>query len=144
MYDIIIDAIKKYIEKECPLVSGKKIKVNNLGENPTVSLTIDQLPCIPIIKRYVDGSTQRQFQFVFASREEYDSQEWKQIEAAQFYENLQEWFEEQSANKTLPVLENGLFALRLEVLSSGYLISSDAKTARYQIQCRLIYYKERK
>ncbi len=122
-------------------MKGKKIKVNNLGETP-LSLTIDQVPANPVIKKYVDGGSQRQVLFVFASREEYDAQTWKQIEAVNFYENLQEWFEEQNHRKNLPVLDNGLHALRFEVTSSGYLFSSDKKTARYQIQGKLIYYKE--
>ena len=138
---MIIDAIKKYVEKECPLVSGKKIKVNNLGENP-MSFSIDQVPATPVIKQYVDGSSQRQAMFVFASREEYDAETWKQVEAANFFEQLQEWFEEQSKAKNLPVLDTGKKSLRIETLSSGYLMSNDRKTARYQIQCRLIYYKE--
>ena len=138
---MIIDAIKKYIEKECPLVSGKKIKVNNLGEN-TVSFSIYQVPSTPIIKKYVDGGTMRQAAFVFASREEYDAEVWKQIAAANFYEELQEWFEEQSKTKNLPMLDAGKKSLRIETQTSGYLMSSDRKTARYQIQCRLIYYKE--
>lgn len=137
---MIIDEIKKFIAT-CPLVKGKKIKVNNLDETP-LSMTIDQVPGNPVIKKYVDGGSQRQTNFVLASREEYDAQTWKQIEVANFYENLQEWFEEQNHNKNLPELGNSLRALRIEVTSSGYLYSSDTKTARYQIQCRLIYYKE--
>lgn len=125
------------------MVKGKKIKVNNLDETP-LSMTIDQVPANPVIKKYVDGGSQRQTIFVLASREEYDAQTWKQIEAANFYENLQEWFEEQNYNKNLPTLDNGFHALRIEVTSSGYLFSSDKKTARYQIQCKLIYYKERR
>ncbi len=107
-----------------------------------MSLTIDQIPGAPVMKKYVDGGSLRQFQFVFASREEYDSQAWKQIEAANFYENLQDWFEEQNKLEKLPVLEKGLSPVRIETLTSGYVMSTDSKTARYQIQCRLIYYKE--
>lgn len=56
---MIIDAVKEYIQKECPYVSGKKIKVNNLGEKP-VSMSIEQVPGSPVIKKYVDGGSQRQ------------------------------------------------------------------------------------
>ena len=31
---MILDVLKQFIEEECPLVSGKKIKVNYLGEKP--------------------------------------------------------------------------------------------------------------
>lgn len=140
---MIIDVVKKYIEKECPLVSGKKIKVNNLGAN-AMSMTIEQVPGNPLIKRYVDGGSQRQALFVLASREDYSEQDWAQIAVADFYEKLQDWFETQNEKNALPGLGNGLKALRFEVLSGAYLMSSDMTTARYQIQCRLIYYKERR
>lgn len=140
---MIIDAVKKYIEKECPLVSGKKIKVNNLGEK-ALSMTIEQVPGSPLIKRYVDGGEMRQMLFVLASREEYDQQDWKQIAVADFYEQLQEWFETQNNKKAFPNLDKGFTPLRFEVTSGGYLMSSDKTTARYQIQCRLVYYKERR
>ena len=140
---MIIDAVKEYIQKECPYVSGKKIKVNNLGEKP-VSMSIEQVPGSPVIKKYVDGGSQRQMIFVLAAREEYTEPDWKQIEVAQFYEKLQNWFEEQNAKKTFPDIGDGLKPLRFEVSSSAYLMSSDYTTARYQIQCKLIYYKERR
>ena len=81
---------------------------------------------------------------MLASREEYTETDWKQIEVAQFYEKLQNWFEEQNTKKTFPDIGNGLKPLRFEVSSSAYLMSSDYTTARYQIQCKLIYYKERR
>lgn len=140
---MIIDAVKKYIEQECPLVKGKKIKVNNLGEKP-LSMTIEQVPGNPLIKRYADGGSQRQMQFVLASREEYSQQDWKQIAVADFYEKLQDWFEAQNETNALPDLGEGFSPIRFEVTSGCYILSSDRTTARYQIQCRLIYYKERR
>ena len=65
---MIIDAIKTFIENNCPLVSGKKINVNYLGEKPQ-RYTIESVPSTPIIKKYSDGGTQRQYLWVFSSRE---------------------------------------------------------------------------
>lgn len=107
-------------------------------------MTIEQVPGNPLIKRYVDGGEMRQMLFVLASREEYSQQDWKQIAVADFYEKLQDWFEAQNNTKAFPLIGEGLSALRFEATSGGYLMSSDMKTARYQIQCRLVYYKERR
>lgn len=137
---MIIDEIKKFIEK-CPYVTGKRIKVNNLGEKP-VSMSIEQVPASPVIKKYTDGGTMRQMQFVLASREEYDEETWKQLKVSEFYENLQDWFEEQNQKKQLPDLGEGKTALGIEVLSGVYLMSSTERQARYQIQCRLVYLRE--
>ena len=59
----------------------------------------------------------------------------------EFYEKLEDWIEKQSLNDNLPQLPDGHTALSVEVLSSGYVMDNDTKTARYQIQCRLKYIK---
>ena len=136
---MIIDAIKTFIENNCPLVSGKKINVNYLGEKPQ-RYTIESVPSTPIIKKYSDGGTQRQYLWVFSSRENYDAEARENLNIARFYEEFSSWIEEQNKNKNLPLLD-GATPLRLEVLTSGYLFRANTDTARYQIQCRLIYYK---
>ncbi|MBQ4086998.1 MAG: hypothetical protein IJC78_01980 [Clostridia bacterium] len=139
---IIIDEIRKFIAEECPLIKGKRtLKLNCLEENAP-AMTIEQVPGNPIIKRYTDGGSQRQAIFVIASREEYDVQLWKQVQAANFYENLQAWMEKVSRAKQLPKLGDGLTAQRMEVTSCGYMFSNNEHTARYQVQCKVIYYKE--
>ncbi len=139
---IIIENIRKFIAENCPYIKGKKtLKLNCLeGESP--AMTIEQVPAEPIIKKYTDGGSMRQAVFVIASREEYDTQLWKQVEAADFYEKLSEWFEDISLQKLLPSLGDGFTALRFETLTTGYLFSVSPDMARYQIQCRLIYMKE--
>ena len=52
-----------------------------------------------------------------------------------------EWIAEQDLNGKLPKLPEGLTPLSVKVLSSGYAIDNDTKTARYQIQCQLKYTK---
>lgn len=140
---MIIDSLKEFIEKNCPLIEGKKIKANYLGEKP-VSYTIEVVPCIPDIKKYSDGGALRQYIFTFGSREFYDAEEIKNMQTAAMYEQLAEWFEETNRKKVLPKLDEGLKALRFEILSSGYLYSTNGRTAQYRLQCRLIYSKERK
>ena len=139
---IIIDEIRKFIKEECPLIKGKRSLKLNCLEEKAPAMTIEQVPCNPIIKKYTDGGSQRQVVFVLASREEYDVELWKQVEAANFFEQLQDWFESASNEKHLPQLANGLTAQRIEVTSCAYKLTNSQTTARYQIQCKLIYYKE--
>ena len=70
----------------------------------------------------------------------YDAEARENLNIARFYEEFSSWIEEQNKNKNLPLLD-GATPLRLEVLTSGYLFRANTDTARYQIQCRLIYYK---
>lgn len=139
---IIIDNIRKFIAENCPYIKGKKTLKLNCLEGEAPAMTIEQVPAEPIIKKYTDGGSMRQAVFVIASREEYDTQLWKQVESVDFYEKLSDWFEEISFKKQMPDLGDGFAALRFETLTTGYLFSVSPDMARYQIQCRLIYTKE--
>ena len=140
---MIIDSLKEFIQKNCPIIEGRKIKANYLGEKPA-SYSIEVVPCVPDIKKYADGGALRQYIFTFGSREYYDEEEIKNLNIAAMYEKIAEWFEEANKSKQLPELGEGLTALRFEILSSGYLYSNNGRTAQYRLQCRLIYNKERK
>ncbi len=138
---MILDTLRKFIETECPLVSGKKIKVNYLGEKPQ-SYTIDAVPANPVVRKYPDGGSLKQYLFVFASREFYDAQVWSNLDVMAFYEAFSNWIDRVNQTGNLPRLSGGLTALRLEVVSGGYLFSSESGDARYQIQCKLLYEQE--
>lgn len=138
---MIIDNIREFI-KECPLLENDKINVNYLGGD-TVSYTIEQVPTNPLIKRYSDGGKQKQVLFIFASRENYDEDVLENMDVAKFYEEFAEWIEEQNESGNLPVLDGGMISQAMETLTSGYLINSEDRTARFQIQLRLVYYKPR-
>ncbi len=135
----IIDGLKEFF-KECPLLGDGVINVNYLGSKKA-DYSIESVPAEPVLRRYVDGATLRQYVFVFASREYYDDDREENIRAAGFYEQLQSWLEERNRTGRLPEISDGT-ALRLETLSGGYVLSDRAGTARYQMQCRLIYKKE--
>ena len=123
-------------------MDGYTINVNYLGEKKR-KYTLEQEPHAPIIKRYADGGSLRQFVFAFASRELFGEKEIENLEVSRFYEEFAEWLESTSEKKILPKLDPGKTALRLEVLTGGYLLSNTNTSARYEIQCRLIYRQER-
>lgn len=135
----IIDGVRAYL-KACPLLKGGKINVNYLGEKPT-RYSIDNVPADPIVKKYASGDTMRQFLFVFASRECYDADELANMDTTKFYEEFGAWLEAQDKKGNYPELPEGLRPARVEVLTTGYLFDNSERTARFQIQCRLIYYK---
>ena len=62
----IIRAVYDYF-KSCPLLDGEgRVRVNFLGDRP-VEYVIEEIPAEPIVKRYVDGSSIRQFRFLSAA-----------------------------------------------------------------------------
>lgn len=138
--DSIIDALEKYFIG-CELLKDGALRVDYLGEKP-VEYTIEVLPCNPVVKRYLGGSTVRQYLFAFGSREFYSQERLQNIQNSAFYERLADWVETKSMSGVLPELPDGMEAQQLEVVSSGYLFDGSMTNARYQIQLRLLYFKE--
>lgn len=136
----MIDEIREYIGK-CPLFKENRINVNYLGDKPA-TYSIDSVPAAPIIKQYSDGGQLCQQLFVFASRELYSRAASGNIAVTKFYEDFADWISRNNQNGVLPKLSEGLTAQSIEVITGQYLYDFGETDARYQIQCRLIYYKE--
>ena len=138
---MIIDKIREYF-LQCPLLDEPaRLNVDYLGVEP-VEYTIDSQPTTPVLKRYTDGGALKQYTFVFGSREYYGADVLQNIENSGFFEKFAEWVEEQSEKGNLPELGDNKKAISMEVLTSGYLFGASEDSARYQIQCRLIYYED--
>ncbi len=135
----IIDSLKDFFA-QCPLLEGAWLNVNYLGKN-SGDYSLEGLPTSPAIKKYVDGGELRQYAFVFASREYYDEDRLRNTETAEFYERLCAWIEKKNSARELPALEDGLTAQRLEVTDTGFVAAAAMGSARFQLQCRLIYRK---
>ncbi|GBU06587.1 hypothetical protein EDD74_1225 [Faecalimonas umbilicata] len=136
----VIQAVTDYFMK-CPLLKDGVFRVDALGTNG-IEYVIETGSFDPIIQTYIDGSSIRQYQFSFGSREYYDMDRIQNIQNSTFYEQFAEWIEEQNRNGNLPKLPEGMHANELEVLSPGYIFDITTKYARYQLPLRLIYFKE--
>ena len=137
-----IENLKKYIAG-CPLLKRGKINVNYIGDKP-VSYAIIPIPAEPIVKRYVDGGTLRQFLFSFSSVEAYDENTLENMKVAQFFQDFAAWIEEQDDKGNYPDVGDAKEkATRIEVLNSGYLYNEENTVAQFQIELKLTYRKER-
>lgn len=140
---MIIDSIRKFI-RSCPHLQefegAIKVNVDYLGDESTV-YSIDEVPCDPIIKKYVNGDSIRQYEFIFASRESYGPDVLNNISNSGFYEDFANWIEEQNIISNLPKLENKE-CRTIECLTNGYAFQTDVDKARYQIQMRITYYQK--
>lgn len=136
---MIINSVRNYM-MECPHLDEfhKGININYLGDKVT-SYTIEEVPANPVVKRYVNGDTIRQALFIFASRKAYGADVLQQLDNSGFYENLSRWFEIQTRDGVLPILEIRQQALKIEATTCGYAFDTEPDRARYQIQFRLEY-----
>lgn len=135
----MIESIRDFV-CGCPYLKDGKLNVDYLGAEPT-EYTIDGVPTSEVVRQYADGGAIKQYVFIFGSREYYGSKVIKNIENSGFYEKFADWLEASSEAGDLPELAAGKTAQRIEALSTGYLFDATANNARYQIQCRLLYYE---
>lgn len=142
MNSSIMGAVRDFLGG-CPLFEGNGLQVNFLGESPQ-EYTLEDVPANPIIKQYTNGNSVRQALFVIASREFYSRDSIENLKSSGFYERLAEWLEIQSKNRNLPNLPDGMTAQKIEATTNGYCMSADIQQniQRYQIQCRLTYFKK--
>ena len=139
----IIESVKNFI-LTCPYLNElARVNIDFLPECPD-TYSIEEVPSQTVIKRYLDGSSERQFLFVFAARLTYSDEVRNNIDNSGFFENFENWLEKCTRDETFPEMSEGLTPSKIEAISSGYLfdISGDLSNSRYQIQCRLIYDKE--
>ena len=136
----VIEAIRDYISN-CPALETFNINVNYL-EDDYDSFSIEETPCNPVLRRYIDGSMKKQCQFVFTSKEPYSSDVICNIDNSNFYEEFSNWIETNNKDGIFPSLEEGLEPTQIKVISSPYVITTDEDKAIYQVQMNLIYLKK--
>lgn len=140
MTDTIIQSLYDYF-LECPLLNERKINANYLPEKP-FEYTIDTITGDPIIRRYVRGAALKQYLFAFGSRESYGPEVLQNLANSGFYEEFAAWLDEQTKLKRFPDMGENRQPQKIEAQSTGYLFGADVDTARYQVQCRIVYYEK--
>ena len=143
MQKSIIECIQEYF-KQCPYLNDLDINIDFL-DSEEECYSIEEVPSTIILKEYIDGSSERQCQFVFASRVFFGTLENQQnINNLHLFEKIANWLESNTQNDVLPKLNKNQTPTSIKAMSSGYLYGTDSSSqyARYQIQCQLIYEEE--
>ena len=115
--------------------------MNALGTDP-VEYALESAITSPVVRTYVDGSSIRQYQFNFNSREAYSMDRIMAIRNESFYEDFCNWVEKQNVSGNLPEMPEGCEAQALTVLAPGFMLDATMENAFYQIQLQLKYYNE--
>lgn len=141
---MIIKALRDYIRTfECleTFNNAIRVNVNYLEENPD-TYSIEEVPIEPIVKKYINGDSIRQYAFIFTSREPYGVDVLQNIDNSGFYEKFADEVEEKNNKDIFPLLDDGLEVLEIKVTSTGYAFAVTEDTAQYQINLRLKYFKK--
>ncbi|MEG1433038.1 chloramphenicol resistance protein [Eubacterium sp.] len=141
----IVGGIRDFIKNECPCLDEfyKGIGVDLLGEEAG-SYAIETVPVDPIIKQYIDGSSERRFSFNFISKKWYGTDAIENIENIGFFDAFSEWLDECTENQCFPVVPDGYKVRKIFATTTPYLFDDEADVARYQIQCQMNYFKPRR
>ncbi|MBE7022720.1 MAG: hypothetical protein E7414_05860 [Ruminococcaceae bacterium] len=123
--------------KSCPLLSALSVTAELLREG-TDAVSVQTVPEQPIMQRYADGSSLRQFVFVIALRKRPGEALCKAGES--LLTDLGAWLEV-CDTETL-MLKESISAQRFEVLESSAVAGNTHGSFRYEMKCRLIYYQE--
>lgn len=130
-----IEAIRSYFNT-CPLLDDEaRLSIDYRGSE-AIEYSIYSNPVNPIVKKYVDGGALKQYSFVFSTLSYYSPELSQQLENSGFFEEFERWIENNNRTGKLPNVSG---AIKVEILTSGYLMNAEADTASYQIQLRLLY-----
>lgn len=137
----IIDGVRSWL-KTYDGLSGERINVDFLPEEAK-AYSVDSVPTKEVIKRYLDGSTLRQFLFCISSREFYGEDIQQNVDTHTFYEELSAWLEKQCKKRSFPDIGESRTVRSIEINSTAYpFIVDEHGTSRYQIQLNMIYYQK--
>lgn len=137
----IMEALRVWLRSYEPLSTGR-LAIDFLPKQAR-TYSVDSVPCKEEVKRYLDGSSLRQFLFTLSSREFKGEDIGQNADNLAFYEAFSTWLLRQNRLRNLPELPEGRTARKIEVTTSGYPFQVDEQgTARYQIQLRLEYFQK--
>lgn len=139
----IIESVRTFIKTKCPCLDKyyQGIGVDSLGQDP-VSYSIETLPVDPIIKKYVDGSAEKRFGFVFASKNWYSTDVTSNIENIGFFDSFSDWLDDCTREKVFPEMNDGKTPIKIRAKMIPYLFDVEENKAKYQFECELIYFQK--
>lgn len=137
----IIDGVRAWLKTYEGLADGH-LSVDFLPEEAK-SYSVDTVPTTEIVKRYLDGSSIRQFLFCVSSREFYSDNIAQNVDNQAFYEGLAAWLERKSKLRQFPDIGTGRTVRSIEISSTAYpFVVDEHGTARYQLQLKLTYFQK--
>lgn len=134
----MIEKIREYLIENNIIDENCRINVDFLGENPT-EFAIIPIAVNPIIKKYINGSSLRQYQFQLISCNDYGADVMQNMDNSKFYEDLFNVIEQNNEEGNLPSI---IGVESIECLNNGAILDVTTNTARYAIEMKITYLKQ--
>lgn len=135
-------SIKEYVKNiiaSFPIDDFKNISIDYL-DSELFSFSIETIPDIKVITKYVDGATLEQFKFMIISNRLYSNNDRIMLDNAGFFEVFSDWIENL---KLIKPKELNINPIKFETLGHVFIHDNDSEKARYTQEIRLIYIKKR-
>lgn len=138
MNKAIIDKVREYIAT-CPyLKEYAELNIEYLIDKVNTYSINENAGYDPVLNQFLSGS-ERQFMFSFDSKLIWNEDIKNNIDNSKFFEDFRNWIETNNKSKIFPELP-GIY--KIEALTNGYILATNANEAIYRIQCKLEYFKE--
>lgn len=134
----MVEKIRNYLYEQNIVDDNLRLNVDFLGEQPT-EFTIVPIAIDPIVERYINGATYRQYQFQLVSQNSYGADVLQNMANSNFYNELYDKINTLNKNKVLPDIDG---IDKIECLDNGAIEVATTNTARYSIIMRVLYNKE--
>lgn len=134
----IISGVREYMAA-CPLLAMIPLKDRHIDWTNANSPNYGIFPDEDItVKKFISGGGKHEYNFMVKFR--LTANELKELENAEFVENMKKWAAEKNAAKEFPVLPEGCTPTAIEA-ASGIMDERDnsKKTALYSMQFKLKY-----
>ncbi len=136
------NSIKEYVKNiisSFPIDDFKNISIDYL-DSELFSFSIETIPDIKVITKYVDGATLEQFKFMIISNRLYSNNDRIMLDNAGVFEVFSDWIENL---KLIKPKELNINPIKFETLGHVFIHDNDSEKARYTQEIRLIYIKKR-
>lgn len=138
MNKAIIDKVREYIAT-CPyLKEYAELNIEYLIDKVNTYSINENAGYDPVLNQFLSGS-ERQFMFSFDSKLIWNEDIQNNIDNSKFFEDFRNWIETNNKSEKFPEVP-GIY--KIEALTNGYILATNANEAIYRIQCKLEYFKE--
>lgn len=140
----ILEEVNSII-KECPHLQHfyKELNIED-KEDKSNLFKLEEIGTEPLVKKYVNGDSINQIEFMFTTGNEYDEELITQLQSSEFNKELIEYLNKNIKNELFKE-DDSREVLKLQVTSNGEVKEGIISgMATYEIKFKLVYFKEEK
>lgn len=135
--DYRISKLREYLIEVLRTLTDKKYPINaDMLSDKVDNYSIDKLPTMSVVERWITGTEIHQDTYSFRSRMNYSQDTINNLKNVGFFEDFQKTINSNNKKGVLPDIEN---IQSIECPSAGTINNIDGTTAEFDIQIQIRY-----